>query len=183
MQHYIYEVRKLLPVQYCKKVLAYFADNLLDAEVGDQKINKNIRNCKTKYLLKDETSFGKTLVLNYVKKEIHQVVSEYKQVFNFLNVTRLSQLDLLQYDANDSDVGYSFHVDSANKASERTLSLSICLNNGFAGAEFEFLVDGKKIVYTQNVGDCLIFPSNFMFPHQVNKVLEGTRYSLVGWLI
>jgi predicted 2-oxoglutarate/Fe(II)-dependent dioxygenase YbiX len=32
-----------------------------------------------------------------------------------------------------------------------------------------------------NAGDILIFPSVFMFPHRVDKVSKGTRYSFVSW--
>ena len=31
-------------------------------------------------------------------------------------------------------------------------------------------------------GDILIFPSNFMYPHKVEPVIEGTRYSYISWL-
>ena len=32
------------------------------------------------------------------------------------------------------------------------------------------------------VGDLLIFPSNFLYPHKVNMVTEGTRHSFVSWV-
>ena len=32
-------------------------------------------------------------------------------------------------------------------------------------------------------GDALIFPSNFMFPHEVKKIEEGTRWTIVSWLL
>ena len=30
-------------------------------------------------------------------------------------------------------------------------------------------------------GDILMFPSNFMYPHEVKEVTKGIRYSFVGW--
>ena len=30
-------------------------------------------------------------------------------------------------------------------------------------------------------GDMLIFPANFLYPHQVNAVKKGTRYSWISW--
>ena len=31
-------------------------------------------------------------------------------------------------------------------------------------------------------GAVLIFPSNFMYPHKVEPVTKGTRYSYVSWV-
>ena len=31
-------------------------------------------------------------------------------------------------------------------------------------------------------GDILIFPSNFLYPHKVKPILEGTRYSFITWV-
>ena len=38
---------------------------------------------------------------------------------------------------------------------------------------------GKKIDFKK--GDVLVFPSSFMFPHKVNLVKKGTRYSAISW--
>ena len=67
--------------------------------------------------------------------------------------------------------------------SERQISVSICLNNDFEGGEFVFDFKDEKYQFPQNVGDAVVFPSNFMFPHQVNQVTQGTRYAIVAWLI
>ena len=40
--------------------------------------------------------------------------------------------------------------------------------------------DSKVIPLKQ--GELLIFPSNFMFPHKVEPVTKGTRYSYISWV-
>ena len=65
----------------------------------------------------------------------------------------------------------------------RHLSITIGLNNEFEGGEFVFDLGNEKHQFPQNVGDCIIFPSNFMFPHSVNQITSGTRYALIGWVI
>ncbi len=35
---------------------------------------------------------------------------------------------------------------------------------------------------TLKTGDMIIFPSNFLYPHQVMPVTKGERYSIVSWL-
>tara|TARA_Y100001963_G_scaffold86900_1_gene120131 strand:+ start:455 stop:1009 length:555 start_codon:yes stop_codon:yes gene_type:complete len=45
----------------------------------------------------------------------------------------------------------------------------------------EFVV--ADISYSTKKGSAILFPSNFMFPHEVRKIWEGTRYSIVTWLM
>jgi len=51
------------------------------------------------------------------------------------------------------------------------------------GGEFKFNLNGVEVQIPQNIGDAIAFPSNFMFPHQVNKILTGTRYAIIGWVV
>lgn len=59
-----------------------------------------------------------------------------------------------------------------------TLSIVGVLNNDYSGGEFKFFGDYELPLTT---GDILIFPSNFMYPHEVCEVTQGERYSFVSW--
>ena len=60
-----------------------------------------------------------------------------------------------------------------------TLSIVGCLNDNYDGGDF-IMWEKEKINLKQ--GSVLIFPSNFMFPHRVNSIKKGTRYSFVSWV-
>lgn len=60
-----------------------------------------------------------------------------------------------------------------------TLSIVGCLNDNYDGGDF-IMWEKEKINLKQ--GSVLIFPSNFMFPHRVNPIKKGTRYSFVSWV-
>jgi hypothetical protein len=51
------------------------------------------------------------------------------------------------------------------------------LNDNYKGGEFIMWEDEIKL----KAGDLLVFPSAFVYPHLVNPVKSGTRYSLVAW--
>ena len=158
MKEYILEVRKIIPKFLCKKIITYFDNEYEDAgTLGGT--DKNIRNCLTRTLL-DPKSFGQKLCTAATQEKIYECVQH-----------------------NKHDAGYKFHTDFGLKVQERHLSISICLNNEYSGGEFVFNLPTGKHVVPQNEGDAVIFPSNFMFSHQVNKVSEGTRYALIGWVI
>ena len=58
------------------------------------------------------------------------------------------------------------------------LSVLGVLNDDYEGGEF-YLVDEKTDL---SKGDIIIFPSNFMYPHKVEPVTKGTRYSYISWI-
>tara|TARA_E500000318_G_scaffold1353_3_gene1804 strand:+ start:1163 stop:1723 length:561 start_codon:yes stop_codon:yes gene_type:complete len=185
MKEYILEVKKIIPQTFCEKIISYFDNNYQDAGTASDTgglVNKNIRNCLTRSILETKT-FGELLCSNAVQQKIFECVHHYKQAFKNIHISKISQLDILKYDANEYKAGYTFHEDFGIWATERHLSISICLNNEYEGGEFVFkLNDGGHFTIPQNTGDAVIFPSNFMFPHQVNKVTKGTRYALIGWV-
>ncbi len=181
MKEYILEVKKIIPQNFCKKIISYFDNDYIDAGTVGKGVDKDVRNCVTRSLL-EAKSFGEKICLNAVKEKIFQCVDHYKNN-NSINIDKISQLDILRYDANKYKAGYDFHKDFGAKVTERHLSISICLNNEYEGGEFVFDIPGGHHIVPQNVGDAVIFPSNFMFPHQVNKITKGTRYALIAWVI
>lgn len=186
MQDHILEIKKLIPASICKKIISYYNYGFEDAAVTSDNpegaIVKNLRNCQTKNIL-SSYSFGEKIMLNYIKSKLFIALNTYSKKFKDFSVEGLSQLDLLKYESNSYDAGYKYHVDMGPKSTPRHLSMSLCLNNDFEGGEFKFNLSSGEIQYPQNVGDIIMFPSNFMFPHQVNKITKGTRYALIGWAV
>ena len=52
------------------------------------------------------------------------------------------------------------------------------LNDGYEGGEF--WMTGLQEV-KMRAGDIVLFPSNFMYPHEVKEVTKGERYTFVAW--
>ena len=52
------------------------------------------------------------------------------------------------------------------------------LNDDYEGGDFVF--NGNHEVKLKT-GDILIFPSNFLYAHEVKEITKGTRYSYVSW--
>lgn len=51
------------------------------------------------------------------------------------------------------------------------------LNDDYEGGEF--IMRGEKV--SLKTGDVIMFPSNFMYAHEVKEVTKGTRHSIVAW--
>ena len=59
------------------------------------------------------------------------------------------------------------------------VSALLFLNDDYEGGEF--IVAKEK--YKTKRGSAIIFPSNFMFPHEVKIITKGIRWSIVTWLM
>jgi hypothetical protein len=59
------------------------------------------------------------------------------------------------------------------------LSVLGVLNEDYVGGEFVMFQDETIELKT---GDLMIFPSSFLYPHKVNPVTQGVRYSFVSWM-
>jgi len=181
VDNYILEVRKSIPQKICNKIISYYDQELIDAKITAG-LNKEIRNCLRKEILIPKT-FGETILSNYIKSKVFELAKSYEDRHAHVCFQKISQLEILKYEANDYDAGYKFHVDFGTTCTKRLLSISINLNSDFEGGEFVFDLSNQFKQFPQNIGDAIIFPSNFMFPHQVNKITKGVRYSLIAWVV
>ena len=78
---------------------------------------------------------------------------------------------------------YKWHCDQSfnpNQGSmfSRVFSILFYLNDDFEGGETKFLFGEIK----PKKGACLVFPSNFIYPHYSLSVTKGVKYSLATWL-
>ena len=58
------------------------------------------------------------------------------------------------------------------------LSMLGVLNDDYEGGEFLFF-DSYEVPL--KAGDIMVFPSNFIYPHKVQEVTKGERYTFVSW--
>ena len=59
------------------------------------------------------------------------------------------------------------------------LSIIGLLNDDYEGGEL-IMFEDKKI--DTKKGDLIIFPSNFLYPHEITPVTKGVRYSYTSWV-
>lgn len=85
--------------------------------------------------------------------------------------------ELLRYREGQFYVQHTDHF----KQNPRVLSCSICLNDDYEGGEFAFF--DRRIKIKPKKGSVIMFPSSFMFPHEVMPVIKGNRYAIITWLV
>ena len=115
-----------------------------------------------------------------IQNEITKAYTHYKFKFPQIITANLLQVDLLKYKEGD---GYFYHTDEIT--TRRTLSIILNLNEEYEGGDLVFghqnLREELKRIKMNSCTLCF-FPSNFLYPHKIEKITKGTRYSVVAWL-
>ena len=73
----------------------------------------------------------------------------------------------------------SIHHSHGQKEGYPHLTALIFLNDDYEGGEF--VICGESLKKEQ--GSAIVFPSNFMYPHEVKEVTKGKRFSVMTWIM
>jgi predicted 2-oxoglutarate/Fe(II)-dependent dioxygenase YbiX len=169
---YINVYRNEIDPTLCDRIVETISksEHWVDAKVGPGKTRKDYRNCNDLNLA----------IWPDLDSSIYQIVNKvmgyYRENHPYVDISHDSGYNVLRYGVGSF---YKEHVDSFTEK-PRSVSCSMVLNDGFEGGDFSFF--GGNQTYVLGKGDILMFPSNFMYPHQITPVTNGVRYSIVTWM-
>lgn len=162
-------------IQIIKKYIDKKAVNKFPTFGGDTTDIRNVYG----YSLKND-SISDKIFFKHLNKIIQQHYSYYKIKFKYLHTAKITQLDLLKYEVGGK---YEIHSDQGHNTF-RNLTCVLNLNEDYEGGDFVFYnqddTEMKRVKCKTST--CIMFPSNFQYPHKVEPITKGTRYSIVTWL-
>jgi predicted 2-oxoglutarate/Fe(II)-dependent dioxygenase YbiX len=182
---YIRVYDDILTKEECEHILSEYknSEEWHEGTIGENNQNdKSVRNCdnigiSVKEIIGANYETRKKiddLVCKSAGRSLHKYIKDFPDN-NFLQyINSDSGYEILRY--NEGGL-YKQHTDAGKKA--RTLSLSFSLNDDYTGGEFAFF--DREIKIKTKPGSVILFPSNFMYPHEIMPVTKGTRYSIITW--
>ena len=182
LMHYAKLYRGVVPDEICAKTVSEM-DSLEFQEhtfynpktgetkprSGSQELSMSWGNVSTKKILND-------IVDNTANRYIQDLNMPWFDSFQSYSHVRFNK-----YAENKKMALHCDHIHSLFDGVKKgipILSVLGVLNDDYEGGEF-YLVDEKTDL---SKGDIIIFPSNFMYPHKVEPVTKGTRYSYISWI-
>jgi predicted 2-oxoglutarate/Fe(II)-dependent dioxygenase YbiX len=121
---------------------------------------------------------------NYIESKVWEAYKNYIMSLNFQWFNGWKSFTDVRFNRYDEGQIMTLHCDHINSIfdGERKgvpiMTALGCLNEDYEGGDLTIFDDSFIKMKT---GDIVVFPSNFLFPHKVNPVLKGTRYSFVCW--
>ena len=184
LEDHIKVYESILSDELCDMVLEEYKNSNLwqktSVGIADH-VDDNIRSCQEIPISMPPIINENVEKRSFIDKQLfasaNNAIKKYTQDFPNCLIQQDSGYQLLRYNTEEF---YIQHVDSF-KQIPREVSCSFSLNDDYDGGEFAFF--DREIMMRLSKGSALLFPSNFMYPHEIMPVKDGTRYSIVTWFI
>ena len=110
-----------------------------------------------------------------------EVIKRYSSDFPLFAVQRTTDFRINRYTAGGfmSKHCDNIHHSHGQQYGYPQVSALLYPNDDYEGGEF-FVADHQ---YLPKKGSSIVFPSNFMYPHEAKAVTQGTRWSIITWLM
>lgn len=180
----IYKFENSISEKNCKRLIPYMDKKcsvkaqIINDDKGP-KIDTEIRDVYSHFL--NPHDYGAKSHFTAVANSIKGSIQKYMKSFPFVRKLHMSDVNMLKYEK-----GHFFkkHTD-ANTHLHRMISIIINLNEGYEGGDLLFHNPSTLKPYSKlqlKTGDMVLFPSNFLYPHEITPLTKGVRYSIVAWL-
>ena len=132
------------------------------------------------YWIRQNDSHG---YYNHLRTAFVKTISEYTQEHTRIKPQKFTDFRINRY----AKGGFmKSHIDNIHHSHGQQygyphVTALLFLQTADEGGEIVFC-DGEYIP-KQTKGSGVVFPSNFMFSHEVKKVIKGDRYSLMTWIL
>ena len=108
-------------------------------------------------------------------EDIAPLVNDYRRRFSLEELKSPADWIIMKY---EKGCFFNNHKDDG-PTYDRTVSVIAYLNEDYVGGEIEF--PGFGVFYKPRAGDVLLFPSSYIYIHNIKEITEGVRYAVVNW--
>lgn len=185
----ILEIPNFLDLRTLVKFLKYI--NKLDSEnkfadariignnpTNDEQVIKDIRDTRNFSLTNLNSSKTDQHWCNLMIYCLQAALKKYQKDRPECYVEQINDIQILKYKQGGH---YISHIDDHPTLS-RTVSFIYRLNNDYEGGDLVWELNGKEFHRSKTKANSLvIWPSNFLYPHKVEPVTKGLRWSMVAW--
>ena len=185
LEHFIWHGEEFIDPDFCDRLLDEYAPtNYWEKTLTGSGHDPGARKCEyipisEQGVIEEENEQDRREIDDYLFNVVKDIIAQYQQQHpEFeLEIQEDSGYELLKYEVGDF---YIQHSDSF-KEQPRALTVIMSMNDAYEGGEVALF--NRELVYKLNAGDILVFPSNFMYPHEIMPVTDGTRYSIITWVV
>ena len=191
IENYVFVKQNFLDKEFCQ----YTIEALNHHNVWEKHFSTKIEPLEEQKLVSTSPSgenepdmmfFPSSDIEDFLAQKILKTVTKYidNLKFEWFKPGRqaCTNLKFIKYSLNQTMKTHCDHIHSIFDGTRKgipTLTIIGILNDDYEGGEF-IMFEDKKINITE--GDLIIFPSLFLFPHEVKPITKGIRYSYITWM-
>ena len=176
------KVYKMLSEEDCIKTVDALEEK--DKEFQTHQFYNSTKNSYHSYDHELSVAYSQIETKELIMEQIWNALKQYHLDFEFPWYNSWNGYSEVRFNRYRVDTQMALHCDhihsmfDGHRKGVPTLTILGGLNNDYKGGELVFWEDE---VLELKAGEIMIFPSNFLYPHEVKLVTEGTRYSFVSW--
>ena len=179
--NYIYYYPQVLGPAACDNLIAHYnKDTFMRWKTST--FSTNTKNLGTSKVEMKEFWIGPSM-FGYptIKQGFETAVNDYIKAHNKIKIQEYTHFRINCYETGGFMKEHidNIHHSHGQKQGYPHLTSLIFLNDDYEGGEFTLC--GENL--DKDKGSAVVFPSNFMFPHEVKKVTSGVRYSIMTWIL
>ena len=195
LEHYVFHKKNFLEESFCKNSISelnkvkwgkhnWYSNKaqLHFPEQGNNEPEQIYYESFSSYA-SDKNDVGE--INNFIVDKLKSTILEYIESLKFdwfEGWAGYSAMKFIRYSQGQTMQNHCDHIHSLFDGKRKgipILSIIGLLNDDYEGGEL-IMFEDKKI--DTKAGDIVIFPSNFLYPHEITPVLKGVRYSYVSWI-
>ena len=161
-----------------KYLMPYFVYGLVEYEHSKPVVDTDIKRVKGFHFDRSSSCHEEDPV-NIFQKNIkniaYEIIDNYRAIHSLNKVEENHGWEILQY---STDGFFKNHIDDG-PAHPRTVSIILYFNDDYEGGEIEF--PNFNVLYKPKAGEVLVFPSAFIYNHNIKEITAGTRYAAVNF--
>jgi Rps23 Pro-64 3,4-dihydroxylase Tpa1-like proline 4-hydroxylase len=185
LEDFVVHLEEAIDPDFCDQILEqYVYTNYWEPTLTGNGHDPGARKCafipiSDPAVLQEDNQEERKEIDNKLFEIVQDLIKQYQDMHpDFdLEIQEDSGYELLRYEEGDF---YVQHTDSF-KEQPRALTIIMSMNNGFEGGQVALF--DRELMYSLDCGDVLMFPSNFMYPHEILPVKSGVRFSIITWVV
>ena len=181
ISNYIYFYPQVLDENACDDIIAHYnKDTFMRWKTST--FSTNTKNLGTSKVDMKEFWIGpKMFAYELLQQGFETAVNDYVSMQKKIKIQEYTHFRINCYETGGFMKEHidNIHHSHGQKTGYPHLTSLIFLNDDYEGGEF--ILCGQAL--EKKKGSAVVFPSNFMFPHEVMEVTSGNRYSVMTWIL
>lgn len=174
LHEYIHVERSIIPKDVCDSTISNLDHSKWQShEWADLYAKKYDSNNTRELDVQQSTREDNQILLPYMVKAVENYQPNLITRFSLIRFNRYAQGQIMR-----EHFDHIYTLFDGREKGIPVLSLILNLNDNYEGADLLFWDDYR---ISLGLGDIVIFPSIFLFPHKVSETIKGHRYSAVSW--
>jgi|TARA_R100000008_G_scaffold76434_1_gene56259 predicted 2-oxoglutarate/Fe(II)-dependent dioxygenase YbiX len=183
LEDYVIKFQGFLDKKFCNETIKQLKKNGWEDHYFNYSVtNENIKRSGNQEL---EISYQQIPNKKIIMDKLFTAIASYQKNLNFYWWNTWNGYTSIRFNRYTKTKKMAFHCDHIHTifdGKRRGVPILSCLgalNDNYTGGEFVLF---KDTVIELKQGELLIFPSSFLYPHKVEPVKKGKRYTYISWV-